>query len=58
MNEEKREQIINDFINGNLTDFKIAVLKLRKRALAYLIYYCKDWELNEVSKGIRQVFKV
>jgi len=50
---EKINQIINDYVNGNLREFKLALNKLKKLELANLII---EWTL--LGKAHTNVMKI
>jgi len=54
---KKNEEIYNNKINGNITDYKNAVRKLNKIGLLYFIEYWKAHNLEE-SKQIIDLINI
>ena len=52
------EEIINNFINGNITTFKETVKKLRKKDLVGLIEYCQELGSLGTYSVLNAIFKL
>ena len=52
------EEIINNFFNGNLSDFRKQVKQMNKKSLLRFMGYCKLYEFPKVIDKIYIIYDI
>ena len=58
MSKDKSREIIDNYINGNLSDFREQVKKLNKKDLLCLLQDIESMELKDVKEAIYRAYNV